>query len=196
MTITAASWLCHATVGLIAVLIAGGIEGWWAPPRADVAAGLLLTSSLVGAGLQLARRRKAVAPIIAPERLTPAPPTVPAPVRRAAPPLVRIERRAHPRFAVDWAVAVHWRGAEPAAGRLRDISRGGAFLNAAEQKPVGTEGVLRIDGISVPVPCRIVGVSREGGMNISFAIEGLGLDAFLAQLDAKLDRTSGPVGSG
>jgi hypothetical protein len=185
MPITAASLLCHAIAGLVAVLMAGGLKGWWPPLPGDVAAGLLLTSCLVGSGLLLIHRRTT-----APPRVTAAAP-IPFSQRHGAPPLQRLERRAHPRFAVDWPASVQWRGAEPSHGRLHDISRGGTFLSGAEQRAIGTEGVLRIEGITAPVPCRVVGIGSGGGMHIAFAIEGLGLDALLAQLHARLEANGG-----
>jgi hypothetical protein len=185
MPIITASLLCHATAGLVAVLIAGGLKGWWSPLPGELAAGLLLTSCLVGTGLLIARRRTAEAP-----HLT-VPASHPVAQRHGVPVLQRIERRAYPRFTVDWPAAVQWRGVEPRPGRLHDISRGGAFLSGTEQRPVGTEGVLRIEGITVPVPCRVVGIGSGGGMHIAFTIEGLGLDALLAQLHAKLETIGG-----
>lgn len=185
MPILAASLLCHATAGMVAVLIGGAMQGWWPSVPGEVTAGLLLASCLVGSGLMLARRPAEEAAQHAAPAATAA--AVPGAQRRGAAPLVRLERRAHPRFPVDWAAAVQWRGTEPTAGRLHDISRGGAFLTGAEPKPTGTEGLLRIDGITVAVPCRIVGTGKDGGIHIAFTIEGLGLDALLAQLDAKLE---------
>ncbi len=94
------------------------------------------------------------------------------------------ERRRHSRRAVDWAVEIAWSQAARQASRLHDLSRGGARLRHHAPEPAGRRGLLHVPGLSLPVPFTVVDSRPDSGLHLRFDLEGMGLDALEAQLEA------------
>jgi hypothetical protein len=164
-------------LGLAVAALALVPAGWWSQPAGRYGAILLL--AMAGGALLIFARGEARPAAAAAEQGHAA--------RRGAPARASgIERRAHPRHAVDWAARVAWRGTDGAEGRLANVSHGGALLVGVPIQPAGTSGTLHIEGIALPVPCRVVGSSGEQRLHIAFELEGMGLDAFFAQLDGRI----------
>ncbi|MBP0463937.1 PilZ domain-containing protein [Roseomonas sp. PWR1] len=96
------------------------------------------------------------------------------------------ERRVHPRYPVDWTARAEWRGGIAVEGRVGNVSHGGALLVGVPPQAAGSIGTLRIEGIALPVPCRVVAVGADSSLHIAFELEGMGLEAFLARLDQRI----------
>ncbi len=155
---------------LAVILVAG-------PQNGSAAASLMLALGFAGLSAWMFRLRPAAAlpRPVAPPR--PAAPPPPAPPRKE-------ERRRHPRRLVDGTVEIAWPHAAREASRLHDLSRGGARLLHPTPEPIGRRGLLHVPGLSLPVPFTVVESRPETGLHIRFDLEGMGLDALEAQLDA------------
>ena len=83
--------------------------------------------------------------------------------------------RRHPRVAVAFAVSCERRDAPPVPGTTRDIGIGGAFVEASEPLPFGTELVIVVRladrGPLLRLPA-IVRWTRPGGFGIQFGLLG------------------------
>ena len=76
------------------------------------------------------------------------------------------ERRAHQRFEIDRAVTLTVPGGAPQAGRVRNISAGGAAIASDAGLPVGQE--TTVAGLSAqPLPGRVVN-ARDGVLHVQF----------------------------
>jgi hypothetical protein len=164
------------SIGLAAAVLAPVPAGWWSQPAARHGGILLLAMAGVAVLVFARRQARPAASAGQDDALSPEVPPQPA----------GIERRAHPRHVVDWAAQVAWRGAPAADGRLANVSHGGALLVGVPVQPAGSRGTLRIEGIALPVPFRVVGSRGEDRLHIAFELEGMGLDAFFAQLDGRV----------
>ena len=95
-----------------------------------------------------------------------------------------VDRRQTGRRSVDLAAHLSVDGEEHLA-RVVDLSEGGASVRDAPDLPVGARGVLRLDGVVVPLPCIVRGA--EGGA-LHLAIEPD--EAAAAALRLTLERLS------
>ncbi|HTW68268.1 MAG TPA: PilZ domain-containing protein [Acetobacteraceae bacterium] len=48
------------------------------------------------------------------------------------------------------------------AGRVGDLSAGGAFVRGVASLPVGTRGTLRLDGVAAALGCEVRAAEQEG----------------------------------
>ena len=78
------------------------------------------------------------------------------------------DRREDERFTVDWQGEIVARGGSLRI-RLRDISGGGAFVQADPALDAITEGTLRVDGHGAALGFRTV--SHDGGLHVRFTLE-------------------------
>lgn len=175
-----AAFVCFSALALVALHQAGAVAGWWAAFPGEMAA-LLVLLLWAGSVLMVSRVRRVRPPGSAiPEHAVAVRPPAAAPIA--------VERRVHPRFPVDWSTRAEWLGAPPVTGRIRDVSRGGAKLDGVPQMPAGTVGILRIEGIALPVPCRVVSAEAGECLHIAFDLEGMGMEALLIQLETRIRR--------
>ncbi len=93
-----------------------------------------------------------------------------------------VDRRQHPRYAVDLACHVTAPGHGAHAARLADLSESGANVRAGPPLPTGAGGTLRIDGLAATVPF-VVRSTAEGTLHLAFDVN----DAMAAALRAFLD---------
>lgn len=185
---------CLSLSALIGLKLAGASVAWWETLPSASLMGLIGVAWASAAWLlmtRLASQPKAVP--ASPVGIAPAPGLATdggtRPPRSATLAFARQERRAHPRFAVDWPVRADWHDGSETAGHLRDISHGGACLASARPVASGTEGLLTVQGIPLPVPVRVVDWTPATGLHVSFQLQGLSLDTFLAQLDRQIARS-------
>jgi hypothetical protein len=99
-----------------------------------------------------------------------------------------VERRRGPRHSVDLACRLSIEGDRDHVARVSDISEGGAHVRGAPDLPVGTPGMLRVDGIDVPLPC-VVRAASADGLNLAFALD----DAASAAFRPALERLTAPL---
>ncbi len=81
-----------------------------------------------------------------------------------------VDRRQNRRFAVDLAAWFRVAGLDESAVRISDISAMGACVRDAAELPAGTCGVLRCNGIAVPLPCQ-VRAADEGALRVAFELD-------------------------
>jgi hypothetical protein len=174
--------LCFAFALAAAAILLDGLEG----PPAIASLALALGFGVLAAWLHLSRLRQVPVPAEPPQSMGRSSAPLPAP----APP--RVERRRHPRVAVDWPVEIRWHHAERLPSRLCNLSIGGACLLLHAPEPVGRRGLLLIPGLSLPAPFTVVASLPETGLHIRFDLEGMGLDALEQQIDALVARPQDP----
>lgn len=181
---------CLSVVALVGLKVTGAASAWWPSLPAGASLGLIIVAWVTGAWLLLARLAPQPATLVAPAAPVPVVvhPGHDAPATTPTSRLSRRERRAHQRFTVDWPVRAEWREGSVTEGRLQDISHGGACIAAAGPVPKGTDGLLRVDGIVLPVPARVVDWTPATGLHVAFQLQGLGLETFLVQLHRQLER--------
>jgi hypothetical protein len=183
---------CLSVTALVGLKLAGASLAWWPAWPSGSSMGLIVAAWVGGAWLLMARLASqpaaSAATPVEPDPAGAAFREEPPPSRSRAARLARLERRAHPRFAVDWPVRADWRDGTVTEGRLHDISHGGACVAAAQPVPAGMKGLVTVQGILLPVPARVVGWTAATGLHVSFELQGLGLDTFLFQLNRQLDR--------
>lgn len=184
---------CLSLTALIGTMLAGASLAWWPalPPASSMA--VIVAAWAVGTWLLAARLAwppKALAAASAAVEAAPGGASDGRPMTSAArpPPAAPQERRAHPRFAVDWPVRARWHDGSETEGQLHDISQGGARVAAARPVATGMEGVLTVKGIALPVPVRVVNWTSATGLHVAFQLQGLSLQTFLLQLDRQLNR--------
>lgn len=159
--------------GLV-VLQSGATAAWWSQPSLRTVLPLALVGWLVGLWSQ---RRESPAVGL---------PVVPAPAIAAVPgssPPPKRERRRDPRFDIRVPVTFEVARQERRDGELRDISQGGARIAGIVGLEPDTVGVLRISGITLPVPCVVLASTPRAELRLRFDLSGLALDAFVGQLD-------------
>jgi hypothetical protein len=168
--------LCLLFAGKLLAILAGD------PDQGSAAATFVLLLGCATLALWLFRLQPASHAAAEPAGIQPAThkPEAPAP----SPPARPAERRRHPRRAVDWAVEIAWSPAMRQATRLHDLSRGGARLQHSAPEPAGRRGLLHVPGLSLPVPFTVVDARPDSGLHLRFDLEGMGLDALEAQLEA------------
>jgi methyl-accepting chemotaxis protein len=72
-----------------------------------------------------------------------------------------VERRQFHRFAVDLAGELSVAGGMACGVRVSDLSEGGAHVLGAPESGAGAHGILRIDGVAVPLPCVVRSVEGD-----------------------------------
>ena len=77
------------------------------------------------------------------------------------------ERRAHPRMSRNEPCELVIAGARH-AGRLVNISQGGARVKVAAKCSVGTEGELRIGAFGLTIPCKLISSSENEEVGLAF----------------------------
>ena len=103
-------------------------------------------------------------------------------VRSATP---EVNRRAHARVDLDRSGVLALPGGRRLPVRLEDLSSGGARVAGAELPAAGTGAELRIEGLALPMPCRVV--EQEGGTaRLSFPQDGAAAEALGQALDTLL----------
>jgi len=80
-----------------------------------------------------------------------------------------VDRRKTQRYRVDLAARLSVGGLDH-AGRVADLSPGGAFLRGVAALPIGTRGTLRLDGVAAALRCE-VRAADEDGMHLAFALD-------------------------
>jgi hypothetical protein len=100
-----------------------------------------------------------------------------------------VERRRAPRHSVDLACRLSIEGHCDHVARVSDISEGGAHVRGAPDLPVGTPGILRVEGVDVPLPC-VVRAASADGLNLAFALDGAAAATFRPVV---VRLTAGPV---
>jgi methyl-accepting chemotaxis protein len=93
-----------------------------------------------------------------------------------------VDRRQTPRHRVDLAARLGVAGHGELPARVVDISEGGAYTSGGPELPVGTRGVLRIDGVAVPLPC-VARATDSNGMHLAFALDDAGRAAVRQMLE-------------
>jgi hypothetical protein len=101
-------------------------------------------------------------------------------VRTATP---EVDRRGSPRYIVDLPCTLTMSGAGTAAGRLLDLSEGGARVQSGTAMPLGAAGTLQIDGFGSALPFTIRDVKPDGA-RLMFQPD----DAQKAELRSALER--------
>jgi len=96
-----------------------------------------------------------------------------------------VDRRKTQRYPVDVAARLSVGGAEH-AGRVGDLSLGGAFLRGVASLPVGTRGTLRLDGVAAALGCE-VRAADAGAVRVAF-VEGAAARAALEPLLRRLEQ--------
>jgi hypothetical protein len=164
------------TTKLLVILLAG-------PENGSAIATLILALAFAAVAAQQFRQR--LAPRLAePALVPPATATVPAAQPAASAPG---ERRRHQRLPADWMVEIAGPQAPRVAVQLHDLSHGGARLRHFAPEPIGRRGLLHSPGLSLPVPFTVVESQVKSGLHIRFDLEGMGLEALEAQLEAVLN---------
>jgi methyl-accepting chemotaxis protein len=80
---------------------------------------------------------------------------------------VEVDRRRSRRVATDLAARVVIAGRDAGAGRVADISEGGARVRGGPEMPQGTRGTLHVDG--APIPLRFTALATDGeGTHLAF----------------------------
>lgn len=166
--------LCLTFATKLGVILLAG------PENGSAAASLALALGFAALSVWMFRQQARAAPRHPAAPASPAAPPPPLPRRE--------ERRRHPRQPVDCAVEIAWPQAAREPSRLHDLSRGGARLVHKAPEPIGRRGLLHVPGLSLPVPFTVVESRPETGLHIRFDLEGMGLDALEAQLDALVAR--------
>jgi hypothetical protein len=80
-----------------------------------------------------------------------------------------VERRTHPRHAMDHACRVMV-GGESYAGRIVELSEAGAKVRGVPPQPAGVRGTIAVDGAGSALPF-VVKHAEEGGLGIAFAVD-------------------------
>ena len=78
-----------------------------------------------------------------------------------------VDRRRHPRYAVDLACQVSAAGYGPHDAQVADLSESGACVRAGPPLPVGANGTLQIHGFKVVLPF-VVRSMRHDTLNLEF----------------------------
>jgi hypothetical protein len=71
------------------------------------------------------------------------------------------DRRRHPRYRVDAATSVVF-GERTESARIVNISRGGAKIDLAINRPVGTPVLVRLEGMDATLTAELVRVTEDG----------------------------------
>jgi hypothetical protein len=90
-----------------------------------------------------------------------------------------VDRRLFERAATDLPCQIAVTGQPPTAGRIVDLSEGGARLATAKPLPDGATGTLRVDGIQAAIAFVVRGTDRNGA-RILFAADEAGRAAVRA----------------
>ena len=99
-----------------------------------------------------------------------------------------VERRQLQRHQVDLAASLSIAGRDSHDVRVSDISIGGACVQGAPDVAVDARGVLRLGGVTAPLPCT-VRASEEDGLHLVFELD----HAAEAALNLLLDRLTLPA---
>ena len=81
-----------------------------------------------------------------------------------------VDRRRDPRIALRRACRVTIAGQAPHSAQLVDLSLGGAYVNGGPDVPVGTRGMLAVDGLAANLPFT-VRAGRDGELHLAFALD-------------------------
>jgi len=165
--------------GLV-VLQAGATAAWWPQPSLTAILPLSLIGWLVGLWSQHRDQPGTVVPVV---------PVVPAPAMPAVAVPATRERRRDPRFDIRIPVTFDVARLGRQHGELRDISQGGARVAGITGLEADTVGVLRVSGITLPIPCVVLEPTPHAELRLRFDLSGLALDAFVGQLDRLVART-------
>jgi len=160
----------------VTLLHAGAAASWW--PSVMPLATLFSTAVAWVCGFWLLWRLDATLP--SPEHtIAESANFEPTPTSRP----VRIEQRRSPRFDVQCAVDLELPDRGRERGELRDISQGGARIAGIAAVECHSTGLLRIPGITLPVPFIVVGDTQRGEVRVRFELTGLTLDTFIRQFE-------------
>jgi methyl-accepting chemotaxis protein len=94
-----------------------------------------------------------------------------------------VDRRAAPRMALDAGCRLSVAGREH-AGRLRDISTGGACVLGMPAIAAGARGTLTVDGIGSYEAVVVIGLGAADELHLSFDLEQREQDALAARIEA------------
>ena len=88
-----------------------------------------------------------------------------------------VDRRRTSRHRVDLVGQLAVAGRDAQSIRVTDLSGGGACVQGAEAMPAGARGVLRLDAVSMALPC--VALTTDGvGLHVSFELDTEAAAAF------------------
>jgi hypothetical protein len=87
-----------------------------------------------------------------------------------------VDRRKTLRHAVDLAGGFSVAGDGEHPIRVSDLSEGGACVRDAPEIPIGARGVLRLDGVRVPLPC-VARMTDDTGLHLSFDLDAAAAEA-------------------
>jgi methyl-accepting chemotaxis protein len=79
-----------------------------------------------------------------------------------------VDRRQGPRYATDLLGRLAIGGQGEHAVQISDLSEGGACLHGAPEMPVGAQGSLHVDDVTVALPC-VVRAADTDGVHMEFA---------------------------
>jgi methyl-accepting chemotaxis protein len=79
-----------------------------------------------------------------------------------------VDRRQGPRYATDLLGRLAIAGQGEHAVQISDLSEGGACLHGAPEMPVGAQGSLHVDDVTVALPC-VVRAADTDGVHMEFA---------------------------
>jgi methyl-accepting chemotaxis protein len=78
-----------------------------------------------------------------------------------------VDRRRGTRYVAELPGRIALAGQDEHPVRVSDLSEGGACLRGAPETPVGAQGTLRIDGVTVALPC-VVRATDSDGAHMAF----------------------------
>ncbi|HEY0184903.1 MAG TPA: methyl-accepting chemotaxis protein, partial [Rhodopila sp.] len=100
-----------------------------------------------------------------------------------------VDRRLDKRHRLDAGCRLQVAGAAPRAGRIMNISRGGAAVSGTGPLPVGMHGTLEVDGLDMTVPF-VVRETDDKAAHLSIALNPEEADRFAKNLDRLVARNA------
>jgi methyl-accepting chemotaxis protein len=94
---------------------------------------------------------------------------------------LEVDRRQNPRYQVDLPCRLELAGGASHAARVRDLSEGGAKIEAAPAMRVGDRGTLRPDGFDTNLTFTVCEV-HDGMARLTFTLDAAGTASFQAML--------------
>ena len=88
-----------------------------------------------------------------------------------------VDRRRTSRHAVDLTGQLAIAGRDAQSIRVTDLSEGGACIRGAADVPAEMRGVLRLDGVSIALPC-VARTTDIAGLHVSFDLDAAATTAF------------------
>jgi methyl-accepting chemotaxis protein len=93
-----------------------------------------------------------------------------------------VDRRLLQRYDVNVPCRINIAGQASSAGKINDLSEGGAHLIAAPPLPVGTRGTLQADSVDMTLAFRVIR-SHEDSLHVSFDLDEPGRRAVKALIE-------------